>query len=177
MLIFSIGTPYIWTKLKPYQKKRILVLLGYGDKKNERYQLEQAKISIGSGGLTGTGLFNGTQNKLLFLPEDHTDFIFAVICEEFGFIGAIMALLLFTILFFKIILIIVQISNLSEQIIVFGLLLHIMLSVIINIGMVIGILPIVGIPLPLFSYGISNLWVTMASLGCINNISMKRFYH
>ena len=137
----------------------------------------QSKIAIGSGGIFGKGLLKGTQNKLSFLPEDHTDFIFAVICEEFGFAGALLIFILFSILFFKIIIITLQLDNIAEQIITTGLLLHILLSVSINIGMVTGILPIVGIPLPLFSYGITNLWITMASLGVINNISIKRFYY
>jgi rod shape determining protein RodA len=175
-LIITISAPFLWTKLKPYQKQRILVLLGEGDSKNERYQLEQSKIAIGSGGIFGKGILKGTQNKLSFLPEDHTDFIFSVVCEELGFLGALLIFILFGILFFKIILIALQTQSLAEQIIIMGLLLHIMLSVCINIGMVTGILPIVGIPLPLFSYGITNLWITLASLGCINNISTKRVY-
>ncbi|MBD3273102.1 rod shape-determining protein RodA [Candidatus Dependentiae bacterium] len=176
-IILIISAPFLWTKLKPYQKQRILVLLGEGDSKKERYQYEQSKIAIGSGGIFGKGLLKGTQNKLSFLPEDHTDFIFSVICEETGFLGALIIFILFSLLFLKIIIMTIQLSNISEQIISIGLLLHIMLSFCINIGMVIGILPIVGIPLPLFSYGITNLWITLASLGCINNISMNRFYY
>lgn len=177
MIILIISAPFLWTKLKPYQKQRVLVLLGEGSARKERYQLEQSKIAIGSGGIFGKGFLNGTQNKLSFLPEDHTDFIFSVICEELGLLGALFVFLLFTMLFFKIIILTLQLSTMSEQIIVIGLMLHIMLSVCINIGMVIGVLPIVGIPLPLFSYGITNLWITLASLGCINNISMRRFHH
>ncbi len=174
-LILIISAPFLWTTLKPYQKQRILVLLGEGDSKKERYQLEQSQIAIGSGGIFGKGLLKGTQNKLSFLPEDHTDFIFSVICEEIGFIGALLIFFLFSLLFLKIIIIAIQLSTLSEQIITIGLLLHIMLSFCINIGMVTGVLPIVGIPFPLLSYGITNLWITLASLGCINNISMNRF--
>lgn len=176
-LIAIISAPFLWTTLKPYQKQRILVLLGEGDSKKERYQLEQSKIAIGSGGILGKGLLKGTQNKLSFLPEDHTDFIFSVICEEIGFIGALLVFFLFSLLFLKIIIMTIQLSTLSEQIITIGLLLHIMLSFCINIGMVTGILPIVGIPFPLFSYGITNLWITLASLGYINNISMNRFHY
>ncbi|MBU4269506.1 rod shape-determining protein RodA [Candidatus Dependentiae bacterium] len=176
-IIVFISAPFLWTKLKPYQKQRILVLLGEGNVRKERYQLEQSKIAIGSGGIFGKGLLKGTQNKLAFLPEARTDFIFSVICEELGFFGAILIFILFSILFFKIIVIASQLSNLAEQIIAIGLMLHILLSVCINIGMVTGILPIVGIPLPLFSYGVTNLWITMASLGVINNISIRRFYY
>lgn len=175
MLTIFVSAPFLWPKLKPYQKQRVLVLLGEGSAKKERYQLEQSVIAIGSGGILGKGLLKGTQNKLAFLPEDHTDFIFAVICEELGFVGALLILALFSLLFFKIILLALQLSNISKQIIITGLLLHILLSVCINIAMVIGLLPIVGIPLPLFSYGVTNLWITMASLGIINNISIRRF--
>src|SRR5438105_5167161 len=93
--------PLLWHMLKPYQRQRIMVFLGEGDAQKERYQLEQAKIAIGSGGLLGKGFLQGTQNKFLFLPESRTDFIFAVICEEWGFIGALMLLLLFLLLFFR----------------------------------------------------------------------------
>jgi len=176
-LILAISTPFLWTILKPYQKQRILILLGQGDNKRERYQLEQSKIAIGSGSLTGKGLLKGTQNKFSFLPENHTDFIFSVICEELGFIGASLVLILFCLLFGRIIFITLDLSNNFEQIISIGLLSHLMLSVCINIGMVTGILPIVGIPLPLLSYGITHLWINLASLGWLNNISIRRFYY
>ena len=94
VLVVTLCFPVFWTFLKPYQKQRISVLFGYGDAKNERYQIEQSKIAIGSGGITGKGILNGTQSKLRFLPEDHTDFIFSVVCEEWGFLGALLLLLL-----------------------------------------------------------------------------------
>jgi rod shape determining protein RodA len=172
-----LGAPVFWKVLKPYQQQRILVLLGQGDNKKERYQMEQSKIAIGSGGFTGKGLLNGTQNKLLFLPEDHTDFIFSVICEELGFWGALLVLFLFSVLFMRLIFILLQVPSAIEKIIGIGLISHILLSVCINIGMVVGILPIVGIPLPLLSYGLSNLWVTCASLGVLNNIAIRRYYY
>lgn len=172
-----IATPIFWKCLKPYQKTRILVFFGYGDAKKERYQIEQSKIAIGSGGLIGKGLLQGTQNKLEFLPEDHTDFIFSVICEECGFIGAMTILVLYALLFTRIIMVIMQVQNFFEQIVAVGLMIHILLSVCINIGMVTGMLPIVGIPLPLLSYGLTNLWINLASLGWINNIAIRRFYY
>ena len=172
-----VSAPILWRVLKPYQQQRILVLLGQGSEQKERYQIEQSKIAIGSGGLTGKGLLKGTQNKLAFLPEDHTDFIFSVICEEWGFLGALTILILFCLLFIRILYITIKLPSASLQIISIGLVIHIMLSVCINIGMVTGILPIVGISLPLFSYGLSNLWVTLASLGWLNNIAIRRFYY
>ena len=171
-----IGTPVLWKCLKPYQQNRILVLFGYGDARKERYQIEQSKIAIGSGGIMGKGLLQGTQNKLEFLPEDHTDFIFSVICEEWGFLGALSIILLYLLLLTRLVIVIAQVRNFFEQIVAVGLLTHILLSVSINIGMVTGMLPIVGIPLPLFSYGLTNLWITLASLGWLNNIAIRRFY-
>ncbi len=176
-LLGMLGAPLFWNFLKPYQQQRILVLFGYGDARKERYQVEQSKIAIGSGGIVGKGLLKGTQNKFDFLPEDHTDFIFSVICEEFGFLGAMLILFLFFLMFTRMVFIISQIPSLFEQIVGVGLLIHILLSVCINIGMVAGILPTVGIPLPLFSYGLSNLWITLASLGGLNNIAIRRFYY
>ncbi|MFA6263918.1 MAG: FtsW/RodA/SpoVE family cell cycle protein [Candidatus Babeliales bacterium] len=172
-----IGTPILWKCLKPYQQTRFLVLMGYGEARKERYQIEQSKIAIGSGGIIGKGFLKGTQNKLDFLPEDHTDCIFSVVCEEWGFMGALMILMLYIILFARLVYIITHVPNFFEQIVGLGLMVHILLSVLINIGMVTGLLPIVGIPLPLFSYGLSNLWVTLASLGWLNNIAIRRFYY
>lgn len=173
LLACTLSAPILWQVLKPYQKKRILVFMGEGDKNKERYQIEQAAIAIGSGGLTGKGFLQGTQNKLHFLPESRTDFIFAVACEECGFIGALIILLLFLLLFLRIKNSIHDIGDKHMQLLATGLLAPIILSVLINVGMVINMLPVVGIPLPLMSYGISNLWVTLASLGWLQSIAMR----
>lgn len=175
-LLALLCAPLGWHFLKPYQKNRISVFLGAGERSKERYQLEQSKIAIGSGGFFGKGLLHGTQNRLMFLPEGRTDFIFAVLCEEWGFFGALIILMLYTLLFSRLLFIVYSITNFYAQLLAFGLLIHILFSTIINIGMVTGLLPIVGIPLPLMSYGISNLWITCASLGWINGISIRRFY-
>jgi len=168
--------PILWHVLKLYQKQRIAVFLGEGDLKKERYQLEQAKIAIGSGGLTGKGFLQGTQNKYLFLPESRTDFIFAVLCEETGLVGALCILLLYLLLFVRFFVVITSINAPFIQLLATGIIIHIVISTLINIGMVLGLLPVVGIPLPLMSYGISNLWITFASLGWFNGIAMRRFY-
>ncbi|MGE0206496.1 MAG: rod shape-determining protein RodA [Candidatus Babeliales bacterium] len=170
------SAPLLWHILKPYQKNRIAVFFGAGDASKERYQLEQSKIAIGSGGFFGKGLLQGTQNRLMFLPEGRTDFIFAILCEEWGFLGALLVLVLYLALFIRLLYLIFTINNFFAQLLAFGLLIHIMLSTLINIGMVTGLLPIVGIPLPLLSYGISNLWITLASLGWINGISIRQHY-
>ncbi len=172
-----ITTPLSWRMLKPYQKNRIAVFLGHGNTKRERYQIEQATIAIGSGGLAGKGLLRGTQNKLRFLPEGRTDFIFAVLSEELGLLGALSILILYTLLFYRSLLIIQQLKDWYMQLFAIGIIMHIILSTVINIGMVLGLLPIVGIPLPLMSYGISNLWITLASFGLFQNIAMQRLYH
>lgn len=171
-----VALPLFWHGLKPYQKKRIAVFLGQGDTKKERYQIEQAIIAIGSGGMRGKGLLQGTQNKLHFLPEGRTDFIFAVLCEEWGFLGASLLLLLYTLLFLRLLTITKKciLKDNTMQLFAIGSIIHIMVSTFINIGMVLGMLPIVGIPLPLMSYGISNLWITFASLGLFQNITMQR---
>ncbi len=172
-LLLVMGAPVLWQNLRPYQKERVMVLLGNGEKQKARYQIEQATIAIGSGRLTGKGFMRGTQNKLSFLPEDHTDFIFAVICEEWGFLGACLVILLFIALFIRLLGAVIFMTNRFSQTIIFGLVIHIILSTSINIGMVIGLLPIVGIPLPLFSYGITHTWVTLMSLGLANNINLR----
>lgn len=172
-----LTAPVLWKCLKPYQQNRILVLMGYGDVRKERYQMEQSKIAIGSGGITGKGILQGTQNKFDFLPEDHTDFIFSVICEETGFVGALLVLVMYALLFTRIVFVIMHVTSFFEAIVALGLLAHILVSVCVNIGMVTGMLPIVGIPLPLVSYGLTNLWITLASLGWLNNIAIRRFYY
>ena len=170
-----IAAPIGWKLLRPYQKQRVLVFLGEGDTHKERYHIEQSKIAIGSGALTGKGFCQGTQNKFLFLPESRTDFIFAVICEEWGFIGALIILLLYALLFSRIIFRIMYVPTFFGQLLGMGLLVSIILSAIINMCMVCGLLPIVGIPLPLLSYGVTALWITLASLGWIQGIVTKSF--
>lgn len=174
--ISLMAAPLLWSCLKPYQKKRIAVFLGDGDPARERYQIEQSIIAIGSGGLLGKGFLQGTQNKLLFLPEGRTDFIFSVLCEEWGFIGALIIIVVYLLLFLRLIYIIFTIPSLFAQLFALGLLLPIVISTIINIAMVIGFLPVVGIPLPFLSYGISHIWISFLSLGIINSIAMRRFY-
>lgn len=176
ILLVSVTAPFLYKCLKPYQKKRIEVFLGFGDSKKERYQIEQSRIAIGSGGILGKGFLKGTQNKLSFLPEGRTDFIFAVLCEELGFMGGFIIILLYVLLFIRCLYIITTISNFFVQLLATGYIIHILFSAIINISMVMGLMPIVGIPLPLMSYGISHLWITYASLGCFNGIAMRRFY-
>lgn len=174
--VLLLITPLLWQTLKPYQKQRIAVFLGYGDIQKEAYQREQALIAIGSGGIFGKGFLQGSQNKLQFLPEGRTDFIFAVICEELGLLGAILIIILYSILFYRFYTRIIRLTNKNAQLFATGVILHIIISMIINCAMVLGMLPIVGIPLPLVSYGITHLWITLVSLGVFQNITMNRLY-
>jgi rod shape determining protein RodA len=176
-LLICVTAPITWACLKPYQKQRITVFFGEGDSRKERYQIEQSCIAIGSGGMWGKGYLQGTQNILQFLPESRTDFIFSVICEEWGFIGALFVIFIYLILFFRAFFVIATIKDYYAQLLAIGLIVHILFSTIINMGMVTGLLPIVGIPLPLISFGGTNAWITFASLGWFNSIAIRRFYH
>ncbi len=173
--IAAVSGPVLWHFLKPYQRQRILTFLGEGDPRKERYQIEQSCIAIGSGGLTGKGYLHGTQNRLRFLPEGRTDFIFSVLCEEFGFIGALFTIALYCLLFYRFLLLLFSLEQGLTQLLAMGLMSHIIFSTVVNISMVLGLLPIVGIPLPLMSYGITHSWITFASLGWLNGIAARRF--
>ncbi len=173
---FILITPVLWSGLKQFQKERIAVFLGYGNIKKEAYQREQALIAIGSGGIFGKGFLQGSQNKLQFLPEGRTDFIFAVICEEWGLIGALFVIMIYAMLFYRFYSRIIRLTNQKMQLIAVGIIIHIIISMVTNTAMVLGMLPIVGIPLPLLSYGITHIWITFISLGIFQNITMNRLY-
>jgi len=172
-IITLVTAPLSWRMLKPYQKRRVSTFLGYGTKEKERYQIEQSEISIGSGGLWGKGVLKGTQNRLLFLPESRTDFIFSVLCEEIGFAGALFVIFLYSLLFLRMFYIIIRLNSPFLQLFATGVILHIIIATIINMFMITGLLPVVGMPLPLMSYGLSNLWTTFVSLGFLNSIQMQ----
>lgn len=172
-LSFLVALPILYSCLHDYQKRRIEVFLGAGDVKKERYHVEQSKIAIGSGGFWGKGLLEGTQSQLHFLPESRTDFIFSVLSEEFGFFGACCLLLLYIMLILRSLYMIYTIEQFYDQLLAIGLLSPIAISIIINTGMVTGLLPVVGIPLPLMSYGITHLWINFAILGWLNAITSR----
>ncbi len=168
--------PFAWFSLKDYQKARLTSFLNPGrDPFGSGYHLLQSKIAIGSGGFIGKGFTKGTQGKLMFLPEHHTDFIFSILAEEWGFIGSFIVILIFFILIMK------GLSTATTSKDRFGFLLAFGISsmffwhVIINLGMVTGLLPVVGVPLPFISYGGSFLVVSMTAMGLIINIRMRRF--
>jgi rod shape determining protein RodA len=162
--------------LKPYQKRRIMILLRPDlDPLGAGYHIRQSKIAIGSGMLWGKGFLNGTQCKLHFLPEKHTDFIFSVWAEEWGFVGCAALLFLFCLLIFLTMRVAVRSRDRFGSLIAVGMSGLILWQAFINIGMVIGVLPVVGITLPFVSYGGSSLITLCLAIGLIENVSMRRY--
>ena len=167
-ITFLISLPFIISFLKPYQKLRILTFLNPDrDPLGAGYQIIQSKIAIGSGGLDGKGFLKGTQSYLDFLPEKHTDFIFTLFSEEFGFIGSVGLLILYSIIIFRII----RIGSISRsnfaRLFCFGYAFAIFIYIVVNLSMVLGLLPIVGSPLPIMSYGGSSMLATMIGFGIV----------
>lgn len=166
-LLFS---PFIWYMLKDYQKQRILVFINPNiDPLGAGYTIVQSKIAIGSGRFLGKSWF-GWKNRFSFLPESHTDFLFANIGEKWGFLGGSFVILLYYLLIKRILRIGTLTNNLAGKIISTGIATVIFSHVFINIGMCLGILPVVGIPLPFMSYGGSNLIANILALGILNSI-------
>lgn len=159
-VIFIFSANLLYEKiLQPHQKMRISSMLGQtSDPQGADFNLNQSKIAIGSGGFWGKGYLKGTQTKLNFVPEQSTDFIFCSIGEEFGFIGSITILLLFSLLIYRILFLAERHRNLFVRYYGYGVASIIFFHFIINIGMTIGLVPIIGIPLPFLSYGGSSLW-------------------
>lgn len=156
--LFSVN--YVFTNvLREHQQKRIMVVLGITeDIRDAGYNVHQSKIAIGSGGLAGKGFLNGTQTKLRYVPEQHTDFIFCTIGEEEGFIGASAVLILFLVLILRLIIIAERQHSTFSRVYAYCVVSYLIFHVAVNIGMVIGLCPVIGIPLPFFSYGGSSLW-------------------
>ena len=167
-LAFIISAPFVISFLKPYQKLRILTFFDPDkDPLGAGYQIIQSKIAVGSGGLTGKGFLKGTQGYLEFLPEKHTDFIFTLFSEEFGFIGSLILLILYAVLIFRIIRIGALSRSFFGKFFCYGFGSAIFVYVTVNMSMVLGLLPIVGSPLPILSYGGSSMLATMIGLGIV----------
>ena len=172
----ALAVPVVWYFLKGYQKQRILTFLNPDrDPLGAGYHIIQSKIAIGSGMLTGKGFLMGTQNSLDFLPEQHTDFIFSVLAEEWGLIGTALVLLAFLLLIMWGLKIAQHSRDPFGTIVAVGVTTMIAWQVFINIGMVMGLLPVVGVTLPFVSYGGSSIITMMASVGLLLNVSMRRF--
>lgn len=176
-ILLAVSLPTVWNyALKPYQKNRVINFLNpERDPRGTGYNSIQAKIAIGSGQLLGRGFQQGSQNQLQFLPERHSDFIFCVLSEEYGFIGGMFTLSCFLILLFIILNIARDAGDRSGALICVGVTSFIFWHLFINIGMVAGILPIVGVPLPLLSYGGSSMVSFMVSLGVVASVGKRRF--
>ena len=174
-LTLIISTPFVISFLKPYQKLRILTFFDPDrDPLGAGYQLIQSKIAVGSGGLTGKGFLKGTQSYLDFLPEKHTDFIFTLYSEEFGFIGSLLLLIIYSIMIYRIIFIGTIARSFFSRLYCYGFASAIFIYIVINMSMVLGLLPIVGSPLPIISYGGSSMLATMLGLSIV--MSSKIYY-
>lgn len=166
---------YIFNALSPHQQKRIQAFIDpMSDPLGSGYNTIQAKVAIGSGGLAGKGFLEGHQTQLQFIPEQWTDFVFCVIGEEFGFIGSVVVLVMFLILFLRILKIAFSTKDEFLSLVVIGILSVYFIHFLINMGMVVGILPVIGIPLSFISYGGSSLIVNMLMLGIVENIYRTR---
>lgn len=174
--ILAVGIVLKTDMLADYQKKRLLVFIDPSlDPRGAGYNLAQSKIAIGSGGLTGKGLGSGTQSNLNFLPERHTDFIFAVLGEELGFAGAMVLLGLYLVLLITALEISAQARDLFGSLIAAGLVSMWLFQILVNIGMTMGLMPIAGLPLPFMSFGSSFMIVNLAGVGMLLSIWARRY--
>jgi len=170
-----MSLPVFWYFLKDYQRDRLMVFINPNlDPLGAGYTINQSKIAIGSGMMLGKGWLAGTQNQLNFLPERHTDFVFSVVAEEGGFLTASLVLILFLVLILRGIRIAELTNDISGRLIVTGLTTMVALHVIINIGMALGLMPVVGMPLPFISYGGSALISNFIAIGFMLNVGKQR---
>jgi rod shape determining protein RodA len=172
----SAAIPALWFFMKDYQRQRVLTFLDpERDPLGAGYHVIQSKIAVGSGGLLGKGYLQGTQGALRFLPEKHTDFAFAVFSEEWGFAGSALLLLLFALLIRRLFHLAIRSQDRFASFACGGMAVYFLTHVIINLAMVCGLFPVVGIPLPFVSYGGSSMMTNMLALGIAANLSRSRF--
>mgnify|MGYP001464976018 CR=1 FL=1 len=165
---FLISLPFIISFLKPYQKLRVLTFLNPDrDPLGAGYQIIQSKIAVGSGGIFGKGFLKGTQSYLEFLPEKHTDFIFTLFSEEFGFVGSVLLLIIYAVIIYRIVAIGATSRSYFAKLFCYSFAASIFVYITINMSMVLGLLPIVGSPLPIMSYGGSSMLATMFGFGIV----------
>lgn len=175
VILISVSPALVWNKLHNYQKQRVVSFLNpESDPRGHGYHIIQSKIAIGSGGVYGKGFLNGTQSKLNFLPEKHTDFIFTSICEETGFIGAMSIIFSFVLLIISIMSLAYSCNNRFCLLIGLGTAFMLFEHAMINMAMVSGLIPIVGVPLPFISYGGSSLLAFCILIGMLANIAVNR---
>jgi rod shape determining protein RodA len=176
MLGIGIAGQHLWSHLKPYQQKRIVTFLNpESDPLGAGYHLIQSKIAVGSGMFWGKGFLHGTQNRLQFLPEQHTDFIFSVFAEEWGFVGCATLATLYTALLLRGLQIVSRAKDRFGALVAFGVVSMIFWQAFVNMAMTTGLLPVVGITLPFFSYGGSSMLTLLLGIGLLLNVSMRRF--
>ncbi|MFQ5508742.1 MAG: rod shape-determining protein RodA [Leptospirillia bacterium] len=179
LLLAGMALPFLWEffwhSLKAYQRNRLLTFFNPGaDPFGSGYHVMQSKIAIGAGGLTGQGFLQGSQSQLKFLPEGHTDFIFSVYAEQWGFLGVLVLLALFIGLIARGMDIALKARDLAGVLVAAGVVCMISFHLFINLGMTLGVAPVVGVPLPLVSYGGTSLVTTMAALGILANVHLQR---
>jgi rod shape determining protein RodA len=166
----------VWPNLKPYQKERVEIILNpEKDPQGKGYQLIQSKIAIGSGHLIGKGYAKGTQTQLGFVPFRHTDFIYAVVAEEWGFVGAVGLLALYGLLFFRLVRMALECIRPEDRLIIGGVLAMLSFQVLVNVAVTLGLAPITGLTLPLFSYGGSSLMFVYLALALCLLVHRDRF--
>ena len=175
LFVFVLPLPFLWGHLRGYQKERLLVFLNPDmDPLGAGYTIVQSKIAIGSAGFFGKGWLSGTQGQLRFLPESHTDFIFATFTEQWGLIGALVLIFLYYLIIQHGFLIAQRTQDHFARLLALGISLLLSIQVFVNIAMNLGLAPVVGLPLPLLSYGGSSVIVTFAALGILVNIDRRR---
>ena len=177
LLLGTIMVYPVWRwGLKPYQKQRLTSFSEpEADPRGSGYQIQQSLIAVGSGGLTGKGAMKGSQTQGAFIPIPYTDFIFAAYAEEHGFVGALIVLLLYFIVLMRLIQNAQTAPDRAGTLIIMGVVAVLVFHILVNVGMVVGFMPVTGIPLPLMSYGGSSVLFTFLALGIVNNIRMRRF--
>ena len=176
VLLVGLLTPIAYKKMKPYQQQRLTSFLHpEEDSQGSGYQVEQAKIAVGAGGIWGRGLTKGSQTQGSFIPEPHNDFIMAAFAEEHGFVGAVVLLLLYFLVLMRLIHNAQTAPDRAGAFVVMGIVAVLAFHILINVGMVVGFMPVTGIPLPLMSYGGSSVLFMFLALGIVNNIRMRRF--
>lgn len=176
ILAVLLALPVAVHHMKPYQRARLTTFLNPElDAKRSGYQLLQSKIAVGSGQLMGKGIAQGTQTQLWFLPVPHTDFIYAAFSEEHGFIGAIVGLLLYLMLLLRLLHNAQTAPDMAGMYIIIGVAAVFFFQILVNVGMVVGYVPVTGIPLPLMSYGGTSVLFTFMAMGMVNSIRVRRF--
>ncbi|MGC9522141.1 MAG: FtsW/RodA/SpoVE family cell cycle protein [Anaerolineae bacterium] len=169
-----LAAPVVWANLDPYMQDRVSNFLDPSRDPDAYFNIQQALISIGSGGLLGKGFATGTQSQLHFLRVRHTDFIFSVVCEELGFVGAALILGIFVVLLWRLLRIAGNASDLTGRMIVTGVVAYIFYQLLINLGMNLNIIPVAGLPMPFISSGGSALVVTFLGLGLVQSVAMRQ---